>query len=264
MQARIHGQMVLSITILMACLLLEGSNDGALLLLSPYSQIGYIIIQVIYYAMKKWLGACLLYFYIPSGYLLIISLPVNIFIVKEYMDFEEDLILFWIVQLSSLILSILFIYKLIKKCRRNRNQHMDIDPQIIMDILQDEGEQFEIKNNFNQIPSIIFQAFTPLKSDECAICLTKYEQDDTIKVLPGCFHTFHAECIKEWFENNPTCPFCRREFTLDDIQRCEGMSEDEIYRCIQASDVRPSLFNGPQRMDPRDSLNTPYNPNYKG
>ncbi|CAI2379512.1 unnamed protein product [Moneuplotes crassus] len=230
----------------------EDSIEFMILLSLPELQIFYLIVHGIYYCFKKCCGAALYYGYIPTGYLLVISVFVNIMMIDEYAGDQEDEDFFCIVQCVSILASIVFLVLLFVECCGNRDQSLDL------------GDRVEVKDKFDQIPSIIFQAFTPLKSDECAICLTKYEQDDTIKVLPGCFHTFHAECIKEWFENNPTCPFCRREFTLDDIQRCEGMSEDEIYRCIQASDVRPSLFNGPQRMDPRDSLNTPYNPNYKG
>ncbi|CAI2379262.1 unnamed protein product [Moneuplotes crassus] len=171
---------------------------------------------------------------------------------REYEDYEIEPAFFWAAQILSGLGSIRFLYLLVMEACGRRSE--ELNPEV----------QFDARNYFDQISLIIYQTFTPLKSDECAICLTKYEQDDTIKVMPVCFHTFHAECIRIWFDTNSTCPFCRRDFTKQDIQRCESMSEDEIYRCIQASDVRPSLFNGPKRMDSRDSLNTPYNPNYKG
>ena len=46
------------------------------------------------------------------------------------------------------------------------------------------------------------------------------------------------------------------------------MTEDEIYRAIQASEVRPSMFGIGHNFEPRSSREAPYNPyldkyNYK-
>ena len=36
-------------------------------------------------------------------------------------------------------------------------------------------------------------------SDECAICLTKYQENDDVTVLPcNEKHYFHTVCIKDW------------------------------------------------------------------
>lgn len=43
---------------------------------------------------------------------------------------------------------------------------------------------------------------------DCAICLEELTNND--KVILECRHTFHVNCIKEWFKNNNTCPFCRK------------------------------------------------------
>ena len=43
---------------------------------------------------------------------------------------------------------------------------------------------------------------------DCAICLEELKENN--KIILECNHSFHLECIKEWFKNNNTCPFCRR------------------------------------------------------
>ncbi|MCL7039039.1 hypothetical protein MKW94_008530 [Papaver nudicaule] len=45
--------------------------------------------------------------------------------------------------------------------------------------------------------------------DTCAVCLTKYEDEDMLRLLP-CGHTFHTECIGNWLASyGTTCPCCR-------------------------------------------------------
>lgn len=45
--------------------------------------------------------------------------------------------------------------------------------------------------------------------DPCTICLEGGKQIQ----LP-CGHTFHHECLYDWFEHPPpTCPICRRDYT---------------------------------------------------
>ena len=49
--------------------------------------------------------------------------------------------------------------------------------------------------------------------NECTICLDKYKKKEKIIELP-CNHTFHEQCIKEWFEkDNNSCPNCRENIT---------------------------------------------------
>ena len=43
---------------------------------------------------------------------------------------------------------------------------------------------------------------------DCAICLEELKENN--KVILECYHSFHIKCIKEWFKNNNTCPFCRK------------------------------------------------------
>ncbi|URE40080.1 RING-H2 finger protein [Musa troglodytarum] len=34
-------------------------------------------------------------------------------------------------------------------------------------------------------------------------------EGDKIKVLPGCDHGFHPECVDEWLRARANCPLCR-------------------------------------------------------
>ena len=47
-------------------------------------------------------------------------------------------------------------------------------------------------------------------NDFCSICYTDIEQN--MYTVPFCEHTFHTDCIIEWFRRGHTsCPYCRSE-----------------------------------------------------
>ncbi|KAF5773465.1 putative transcription factor C2H2 family [Helianthus annuus] len=45
--------------------------------------------------------------------------------------------------------------------------------------------------------------------NECSICLTEFEERETVKVIPYCRHGFHPVCIETWLSSHGSCPMCR-------------------------------------------------------
>lgn len=76
----------------------------------------------------------------------------------------------------------------------------------------DESEEFEdvpvpLKEELlNKIP--IEQFTLGSKFTQCSVCLSDFEMDDNIRVLP-CTHIFHPICIDKWFTEHTGCPLCR-------------------------------------------------------
>ncbi|KAL4285128.1 hypothetical protein GQ457_16G026610 [Hibiscus cannabinus] len=79
-----------------------------------------------------------------------------------------------------------------------------------------------IDSELKQIPVLIYGESTAhstqqpscsdtvLEGDKCAICLEEYVHGERARVLPGCKHMFHKECIEEWLEvPSLHCPICR-------------------------------------------------------
>ncbi|KAH7307481.1 hypothetical protein KP509_22G061300 [Ceratopteris richardii] len=70
-----------------------------------------------------------------------------------------------------------------------------------------------------QIPTLLYKsaaAGDPAGGDasipvalECAVCLGEFQDNQTLRVLPSCKHTFHMECIDMWLASHSTCPLCR-------------------------------------------------------
>ncbi|KAK7328671.1 hypothetical protein VNO77_22788 [Canavalia gladiata] len=69
----------------------------------------------------------------------------------------------------------------------------------------------------DSLPLFTFSSVTrrssAVASGDCAVCLSKFEQPDILRLLPLCCHAFHAECIDTWLRSNLTCPLCRSAVT---------------------------------------------------
>lgn len=77
----------------------------------------------------------------------------------------------------------------------------------------DDRETDEIDEMTDSLKTI---KFTKKNEEEvtCPICLEEFNEDESVIELP-CKHVFHKECIKKWFENNHSCPTCRKKIDLN-------------------------------------------------
>ncbi|KAK9095505.1 hypothetical protein Scep_026974 [Stephania cephalantha] len=68
----------------------------------------------------------------------------------------------------------------------------------------------------SSFPTFVYSKVKDLREEkdwtlECAVCLSEFQDDDELKLITGCDHAFHPECINLWFEAHTTCPVCRRD-----------------------------------------------------
>ncbi|KAE9588175.1 hypothetical protein Lal_00002843 [Lupinus albus] len=70
------------------------------------------------------------------------------------------------------------------------------------------------------IESLPFFRFSSLKGSkeglECAVCLSKFEDIEILRLLPKCKHAFHTDCIDHWLEKHSSCPICRHKVNPED------------------------------------------------
>ncbi|KAL6859077.1 hypothetical protein ACP4OV_018079 [Aristida adscensionis] len=50
---------------------------------------------------------------------------------------------------------------------------------------------------------------------ECAVCLSEFDDDEALRLLPKCSHAFHTDCIDAWLASHVTCPVCRAVLVPD-------------------------------------------------
>uniref|UniRef100_A0A803KPD1 RING-type E3 ubiquitin transferase n=1 Tax=Chenopodium quinoa TaxID=63459 RepID=A0A803KPD1_CHEQI len=68
---------------------------------------------------------------------------------------------------------------------------------------------------------------------ECSVCLSQFEMDEKLRMLPKCKHVFHVECVNRWLVDHSTCPFCR-----DDLAPRPGESTQMKLGCVGGSGSR--------------------------
>ncbi|XP_053156547.1 E3 ubiquitin-protein ligase RNF167-like [Hemicordylus capensis] len=73
-----------------------------------------------------------------------------------------------------------------------------------------KGKSQPPQENRKEFPSF---SFTSSTYQECAICLEKYVECDSLKVL-SCSHAFHSKCVDLWHitqARSKTCPLCKQK-----------------------------------------------------
>ncbi|KAK8635789.1 hypothetical protein V6N13_004507 [Hibiscus sabdariffa] len=92
----------------------------------------------------------------------------------------------------------------------------------------------------DSLPLFTFSSITRRSENDstgdCAVCLSKFEQEDQLRLLPLCCHAFHAHCIDTWLASNQTCPLCRSPLFASD--------SDLIKSLLQSSNVAAPIGSG--------------------
>ena len=66
-----------------------------------------------------------------------------------------------------------------------------------------------------------------MEVQDCAICLEGIEEEEKYSLV--CNHSFHKLCIRKWFEQKRTCPYCRREILFEgNSEEVKGLINDGI------------------------------------
>lgn len=59
-------------------------------------------------------------------------------------------------------------------------------------------------------------AFFSTAVTDCSVCLSEFQDDESVRLLPMCNHVFHLPCIDTWLKSNSSCPLCRSSvFTMN-------------------------------------------------
>lgn len=48
-----------------------------------------------------------------------------------------------------------------------------------------------------------------IEGTDCSVCLSEFQDDESLRLLPKCSHAFHVTCIDTWLKSHSNCPLCR-------------------------------------------------------
>ncbi|PIN15872.1 Anaphase-promoting complex (APC), subunit 11 [Handroanthus impetiginosus] len=48
-----------------------------------------------------------------------------------------------------------------------------------------------------------------IEGTECSVCLSEFQENESLRLLPKCSHAFHLPCIDTWLKSHSNCPLCR-------------------------------------------------------
>ncbi|ESW09206.1 hypothetical protein PHAVU_009G109000 [Phaseolus vulgaris] len=124
--------------------------------------------------------------------------------------------------LSTMFAITLILLLYVKFCRVNphqlltRNSNLQNSQGLSRSSLRVCGIDKEVVKT---LPFFTFSSLKGFKEGlECTVCLSKFEDTETLRLLPKCKHAFHMNCIDKWFESHSTCPLCRRRVEAGDIK----------------------------------------------
>ena len=107
------------------------------------------------------------------------------------------------------------VYTLITHCRTsNRDDY--IHPQ-------------EVKQMSEKVCTICLEPWN-IFQEESRYLFTYYQVRATIRL--DCGHTFHTVCFERWFDENPRCPNCRRDW-----QKYASVKDEVYTRFVKGAEI---------------------------
>ncbi|KAG6395135.1 hypothetical protein SASPL_145774 [Salvia splendens] len=139
----------------------------------------------------------------------------------------SSIVLIIIIIASALVISasIYLLLRLLSKRIHHTNSVADDDDVVVRRRDSSSQPQCHVaappaSNLLDSLPLFTFRSVTGnlTGGGDCAVCLSKFEPHDQLRLLPICCHAFHADCIDAWIVSNQTCPLCRSAVIASDSE----------------------------------------------
>ncbi|KAK4379565.1 hypothetical protein RND71_001427 [Anisodus tanguticus] len=115
--------------------------------------------------------------------------------------------------LASAFLLVSYYTIITKYCRRRRNNAATGMEANRNETPQDQWQVATAGLDESTIKAITVCRFKKgeglVENTECAVCLSEFQEDENLRLLPKCSHAFHLPCIDTWLKSHPNCPLCR-------------------------------------------------------
>nr|XP_040052679.1 RING finger protein 215 isoform X3 [Gasterosteus aculeatus aculeatus] len=108
--------------------------------------------------------------------------------------------------------------------RQNQDHQRNDDVELLpkQDVLK---RMLSLKTKTYRQPKAWCDASQPVETDNCAVCLEPFNNNQCLRVLP-CLHEYHRDCVDPWLLLHHTCPLCKRSILAPRRPRPQGQLAD--------------------------------------
>lgn len=107
-------------------------------------------------------------------------------------------------------------------------------------------------------PTFLYSEIKELKigkgSLECAVCLSEFENDESLRLLPKCDHVFHSDCIDAWLVGHSTCPVCRANLVPDPAESIHRVDSNSAPEFPSSTELTQISIDGSEEIPKRKFL----------
>ncbi|KAK3025955.1 hypothetical protein RJ639_040871 [Escallonia herrerae] len=68
-----------------------------------------------------------------------------------------------------------------------------------------------------------------IEGTDCSVCLSEFQEDETLRLLPKCSHAFHIPCIDTWLRSHTNCPLCRAGIVSNTVSATPSASNEQNF-----------------------------------
>lgn len=139
--------------------------------------------------------------------------------------------------------------------RRTLLTRQQTEPGFAVDEQHDDGSVVDHPIWYIRTPGLqqsIINAITVVKfkkgeglidGSDCSVCLSEFEEDENLRLLPKCNHAFHLPCIDTWLVSHTSCPMCRAPIVVDPL-RIPSMEPNVFVESSRMDDSENNGGNG--------------------
>lgn len=88
-----------------------------------------------------------------------------------------------------------------------------------------------------------------IEGTDCSVCLSEFQENESLRLLPQCNHAFHIPCIDTWLRAHTNCPMCRARI----VSNKAPISSSENVIVLNSGEVEETNEAGASAAENEDS-----------
>lgn len=146
---------------------------------------------------------------------------------SDQSNFNKKILLTAIVSLALVLILVLALHLYARYVLKRQARRRAAIQQLSLTVAQAHTQFAELANTgldatiIAALPTFLFKQKHQEENKnvsknivECAVCLSVVEDEEMMRLLPNCKHSFHVGCIDKWLASHSTCPICRTKVEL--------------------------------------------------